>query len=107
MTMGASFIRLASEAPEKPMVRLATMSRATSSARGLPRACTLMISSRPSASGRSTGTRLLGVRVGVGVRVRVRVRVGVRVRSRRLPRAQADVRELAWFRVRARARARC
>ena len=32
--------------------------------------------------------------------------MGLRVRSRRLPRAQAEVRELAWFRVRARARAR-
>ena len=37
------------------------------------------------------------VRVRVRVGVRVRVRVGVRVRSRRLPRAQAEVRELAWL----------
>mmetsp|Transcript_19462 Transcript_19462/g.48999 ORF Transcript_19462/g.48999 Transcript_19462/m.48999 type:complete len:325 (-) Transcript_19462:330-1304(-) len=55
--MAASFIRLASEAPEKPMVRLATSSRSTSSRSGLPRTCTLRISKRPSLSGRSTGTR--------------------------------------------------
>eukprot|EP00966_Prymnesium_polylepis_P116689 2697097-Prymnesium_polylepis.1 len=38
--MAASFIRLASDAPEKPVVRLATMPRSSSSASGLPRACT-------------------------------------------------------------------
>mmetsp|Transcript_9638 Transcript_9638/g.16478 ORF Transcript_9638/g.16478 Transcript_9638/m.16478 type:complete len:325 (-) Transcript_9638:291-1265(-) len=56
-TMAASFIRLASDAPEKPVVRLATMSRSSSSASGLPRACTLRIARRPLTSGRSTGTR--------------------------------------------------
>merc|ERR1719426_622020 len=56
-TMAASFIRLASEAPEKPMVRLAMMSRSSSLARGLPRTCTFRISRRPLTSGRSTGTR--------------------------------------------------
>mmetsp|Transcript_50519 Transcript_50519/g.109532 ORF Transcript_50519/g.109532 Transcript_50519/m.109532 type:complete len:308 (-) Transcript_50519:499-1422(-) len=55
--MAASFIRLASEAPEKPIVRLATMSSCTSSAMGLPRECTLRMARRPSLSGRSTGTR--------------------------------------------------
>mmetsp|Transcript_10276 Transcript_10276/g.31497 ORF Transcript_10276/g.31497 Transcript_10276/m.31497 type:complete len:291 (-) Transcript_10276:487-1359(-) len=55
--MAASFIRLASEAPENPMVRRATMSRSTPSAIGLPRACTLRMARRPSLSGRSTGTR--------------------------------------------------
>mmetsp|Transcript_19464 Transcript_19464/g.49008 ORF Transcript_19464/g.49008 Transcript_19464/m.49008 type:complete len:325 (-) Transcript_19464:330-1304(-) len=55
--MAASFIRLASEAPEKPVVRLAMMSRSSSLARGLPRTCTFRISRRPLTSGRSTGTR--------------------------------------------------
>mmetsp|Transcript_16006 Transcript_16006/g.43481 ORF Transcript_16006/g.43481 Transcript_16006/m.43481 type:complete len:244 (-) Transcript_16006:549-1280(-) len=56
-TMAASFIRLASDAPEKPVVRLATMPRSSSSASGLPRACTLRMERRPLTSGRSTGTR--------------------------------------------------
>mmetsp|Transcript_30792 Transcript_30792/g.64882 ORF Transcript_30792/g.64882 Transcript_30792/m.64882 type:complete len:233 (+) Transcript_30792:1015-1713(+) len=55
--MAASLSRLESEAPEKPVVRLATMPRSSSLARGLPRACTLRISRRPLTSGRSTGTR--------------------------------------------------
>mmetsp|Transcript_14802 Transcript_14802/g.34479 ORF Transcript_14802/g.34479 Transcript_14802/m.34479 type:complete len:349 (+) Transcript_14802:1290-2336(+) len=55
--MAASFMRLASEAPEKPMVRLATIIRSTLEARGLPLQCTFRIASRPIASGRSTGTR--------------------------------------------------
>mmetsp|Transcript_73044 Transcript_73044/g.121960 ORF Transcript_73044/g.121960 Transcript_73044/m.121960 type:complete len:232 (+) Transcript_73044:263-958(+) len=55
--MAASFIRLAREAPEKPVVRFATIFISTLSARGLPLQCTLRISERPSKSGRSTGTR--------------------------------------------------
>mmetsp|Transcript_11411 Transcript_11411/g.38920 ORF Transcript_11411/g.38920 Transcript_11411/m.38920 type:complete len:228 (+) Transcript_11411:481-1164(+) len=55
--MAASFMRLAREAPENPMVRLAMMPRSTFAASGLPLACTLRIASRPSLSGRSTGTR--------------------------------------------------
>mmetsp|Transcript_30131 Transcript_30131/g.37232 ORF Transcript_30131/g.37232 Transcript_30131/m.37232 type:complete len:234 (-) Transcript_30131:340-1041(-) len=55
--MAASLRRFASEAPEKPVVRLAMMLRSRSAAKGLPRACTLRISRRPLTSGRSTGTR--------------------------------------------------
>mmetsp|Transcript_49136 Transcript_49136/g.110487 ORF Transcript_49136/g.110487 Transcript_49136/m.110487 type:complete len:343 (+) Transcript_49136:1070-2098(+) len=55
--MAASFIRLANDAPENPVVRLATIFKSSSSARGLPLQCTLRISIRPSTSGRSTGTR--------------------------------------------------
>mmetsp|Transcript_11409 Transcript_11409/g.38908 ORF Transcript_11409/g.38908 Transcript_11409/m.38908 type:complete len:227 (+) Transcript_11409:1258-1938(+) len=55
--MAASFRRFSRPAPEKPMVRLAMAESCTSLARGLPRACTLRMSSRPFTSGRSTGTR--------------------------------------------------
>mmetsp|Transcript_36609 Transcript_36609/g.72946 ORF Transcript_36609/g.72946 Transcript_36609/m.72946 type:complete len:320 (+) Transcript_36609:1107-2066(+) len=55
--MAASFIKLARLAPEKPVVRLATMPKSSSGASGLPFACTLRIARRPLTSGRSTGTR--------------------------------------------------
>mmetsp|Transcript_4678 Transcript_4678/g.11764 ORF Transcript_4678/g.11764 Transcript_4678/m.11764 type:complete len:248 (-) Transcript_4678:617-1360(-) len=55
--IAASFIRLAREAPENPVVRFATISRSSSSARGFPRAWTLRIERRPLTSGKSTGTR--------------------------------------------------
>src|SRR5437870_3910107 len=52
----ASLMTLARSAPVKPGVRRATVSRLTSSARGLPRAWTFMMASRPLRSGRSTVT---------------------------------------------------
>mmetsp|Transcript_21896 Transcript_21896/g.59059 ORF Transcript_21896/g.59059 Transcript_21896/m.59059 type:complete len:449 (+) Transcript_21896:992-2338(+) len=55
--MAASFMRLAREAPEKPIVRLAMIPRSTLGDRGLPLQWTARIASRPSLSGRSTGTR--------------------------------------------------
>ena len=50
-------IRLARSAPLKPTVCLATLSRSTSSLRGLPLACTLRISVLPRMSGLSRTTR--------------------------------------------------
>mmetsp|Transcript_21580 Transcript_21580/g.64603 ORF Transcript_21580/g.64603 Transcript_21580/m.64603 type:complete len:453 (-) Transcript_21580:60-1418(-) len=55
--IAASFMRFWSCAPEKPMVRAAISPRSTSSARGLLRQCTRRMATRPSLSGRSTGTR--------------------------------------------------
>mmetsp|Transcript_23505 Transcript_23505/g.54647 ORF Transcript_23505/g.54647 Transcript_23505/m.54647 type:complete len:272 (-) Transcript_23505:740-1555(-) len=55
--MAASFMRLASEAPEYPGQRRATISMSTSSARGLPRECTPRMATRPLKSGRSTMMR--------------------------------------------------
>mmetsp|Transcript_27304 Transcript_27304/g.61923 ORF Transcript_27304/g.61923 Transcript_27304/m.61923 type:complete len:381 (-) Transcript_27304:454-1596(-) len=49
--MAASFSRFFSAAPARPGVRRATCSRSTSGARGLLRACTLRMSTRPLKSG--------------------------------------------------------
>mmetsp|Transcript_6029 Transcript_6029/g.16804 ORF Transcript_6029/g.16804 Transcript_6029/m.16804 type:complete len:386 (-) Transcript_6029:368-1525(-) len=56
--MAASLSRLARSAPENPGVRRAMLSRLTSSANFLLRACTLRISIRPFRSGTSTVTCL-------------------------------------------------
>src|SRR5664279_4799706 len=52
-----SFSRFSRSAPVKPAVSLAIVANMTSTANGLSEACTLRISSRPLASGRSTTTR--------------------------------------------------
>src|SRR5450830_1077939 len=52
-----SFSRFSKSAPVKPAVSLAIVANMTSAANGLSEACTLRISSRPLASGRSTTTR--------------------------------------------------
>mmetsp|Transcript_5633 Transcript_5633/g.10623 ORF Transcript_5633/g.10623 Transcript_5633/m.10623 type:complete len:361 (+) Transcript_5633:879-1961(+) len=57
VTMAASLSRFIKEAPEKPVVRAATMARSTDASKGLLRACTFKMASRPVRSGRSTGTR--------------------------------------------------
>mmetsp|Transcript_31977 Transcript_31977/g.103903 ORF Transcript_31977/g.103903 Transcript_31977/m.103903 type:complete len:316 (-) Transcript_31977:1572-2519(-) len=54
--IAASFIKFWSWAPEKPMVRPATVSMSTSGARGLSRTWTLRISARPALSANCTGT---------------------------------------------------
>mmetsp|Transcript_7370 Transcript_7370/g.15405 ORF Transcript_7370/g.15405 Transcript_7370/m.15405 type:complete len:286 (+) Transcript_7370:785-1642(+) len=56
-TMAASLRRLARLAPEKPVVRAATMERSIDESSGLLRAWTPRMAVRPSRSGRSTGTR--------------------------------------------------
>src|SRR3972149_2974720 len=52
-----SFTMFARSAPEKPGVRLASISRFTSSASGFPRACTSRMALRPFVSGLSTTMR--------------------------------------------------
>mmetsp|Transcript_9561 Transcript_9561/g.38733 ORF Transcript_9561/g.38733 Transcript_9561/m.38733 type:complete len:314 (+) Transcript_9561:797-1738(+) len=54
--MAASLRRFCSAAPEKPGVRLATLSKSTSLPIVLPLACTLRMRMRPATSGRSTVT---------------------------------------------------
>mmetsp|Transcript_4574 Transcript_4574/g.14317 ORF Transcript_4574/g.14317 Transcript_4574/m.14317 type:complete len:453 (+) Transcript_4574:1077-2435(+) len=55
--IAASFIKFCKDAPEKPIVRAATSPRSTSSVNGLLRQCTRRMATRPSLSGKSTGTR--------------------------------------------------
>ncbi len=56
--MADSFIRFSISAPVNPGVRLASILRSTSSAKGLPLECTFKISSRPLTSGTPTTTCL-------------------------------------------------
>ncbi|ALE79450.1 hypothetical protein WY02_14540 [Pseudonocardia sp. AL041005-10] len=99
VSSAASLITLARSAPDMPTVRLASDSRSTSSAKGLPLECTDRIARRPARSGAPTGicrSNRPG-RSSAGSRMSGRFVAAIRMMP---PRAsKPSISTSSWFRV--------